>query len=157
MSMFDPSTFLDATTDTDFETKRREVPEGDYPGVCHKVMVNPVQTKNGERYQLVLTWVVDDEDARMATGQEQPKVMQRVWLDLDENGGLKSGPNANVALGRIRAATGQNKAGKKWSPRNLEGAGALVHVSTRTVNEDKEGNTLDEPMVFTEVSRIAKL
>lgn len=156
MSMFDPNKFLDQTVDSDFETKRRDVPEGDYPGFCHKVSMNEVQTKNGPRYQLVLTWIIDDESARMATGQEQPKVSQRIWVDLDDNGNFKNGPNANVSLGRVRAATGQNKAGKKWSPRNLEGASATCHVSTRTVNEDKEGNPLDEPMVFTEVSRIAK-
>lgn len=156
MSIFDPDSFLNQTVDSDFETRRRDVPEGDYKGYVKKVTPVEVNTKNGTKYQLALIWVVDDESARMATGLDEPTVQQKVWLDLDENGNLKSGPNANVQLGRIRAAVGQNKAGKKWSIPMLEGAAATIHVGTRTVNEDRDGNPLDEPMVFTEVSRVAK-
>lgn len=157
MSIFDPDSFLDSKVEKDFETRRRDVPDGDYPAHVGKIRISdPISTKNGDRFQLILSWVVDDESARLATGMDEPTVPQKIWLDLDENGNLESGANKNIQLGRVRAAVGQNKAGKAWSPRSLEGAGALVHVGSRTVNEDKEGNPLDEPLTFVEVTRVAK-
>lgn len=158
MSIFDPDSFLDHSTDAEFETRRRDVPDGDYAAHISKMKLSDViKTKSGDRHQLILTWVVDDEKARLATGSDEPTVTQKIWLDINEDTGeLETGPNKNNALGRVRAAVGQNKAGKKWSPRSLEGASATIHVASRTVNEDKDGNPLDEPLTFVEVTRVAK-
>lgn len=157
-SVFNPKSFLDTSTDSAFETKRTEVPEGDYPGVIAKLEAEEFDRKDGTKgHQLTVFWTVDDEKARKATGLDNPTVRQKLFLDLTPQGAIATGQNMNIGLGRLREAIGQNKAGKKWSPSMLVGASALIHVGSRTVNEDKDGNPYAEPKVFVEVQSVAKL
>lgn len=160
-SAFDPKSFFDSSTDTSFDTKRTDVPEGDYAAVIAKMDAEELEIQNGARkgekaHQLTLFWVIDDENARAVTGLPEPTVRQKLWLDLTPQGALASGANMNIGLGKVRDAVGQNKAGKKWAPSMLIGASALVHVGSRTVNEDKDGNPYPEPKVFVEVQSVAK-
>lgn len=157
-SLFNPKAFLDTSTDTAFETKRTDVPENDYPGEITKLEAEEFTKKDGTAgHQLTVFWRVDDDKAREATGLKEPTVRQKIFLDLTPKGELASGKNMNLGLGKLREAVGQNKAGKKWVPSMLIGATALIHVGSRTVNEDKDGNPYPEPKVYVEVSGVAKL
>ena len=53
-----------------------------------------------------------------------------MFLDMDENGDLELGKGKNVDLGRLREALGQNTGGN-WSPSQLVGSSATIHVSNR--------------------------
>lgn len=161
-SAFNPKAFLDTSTDSSFETKRTDVPDNDYPGTISKLEAEEITIQQGKRqgekaHQLTVFWVVDDQKARDATGLPEPTVRQKLWLDLTPKGELATGKNMNIGLGKLREAVGQNKAGKKWVPSMLIGASALIHVGSRTVNEDKDGNPYPEPKVFVEVTGVAKL
>lgn len=154
MSTFDPVAFENMTIDQSNETKTTPLPEGDYRGLVSGVKIKTVKLSKGERAgqeQPVLEVVYDLEDPTGGKileelNRDKIQVRQDIWLDVD-NGTLAFGPNLNVQLGRLRDAVGQNKAGKPWAFKMLEGAGpVMVHVTHRTVNED----------VYSQVSKISK-
>lgn len=161
-SAFDPKTFLDRSTDTAFDTARTNVPEGDHHGIIKSVTAEEVTIQTGQRagqkaYKMFVTWSVDDPKVREVTGLAEPSVRQDFFIDLTPTGAFINGANMNVDLGKLRDAVGQNKAGKQWRPSMLIGSAALIHVTHRTVDQDRDGNPLAEPRVFAEVKKVAKL
>jgi hypothetical protein len=138
------SQFTDAN-----ETEFKAVPEGEYQAVVKKVECNAWQAKDGSRsgLKLDLTWTIDDESVRQATGMAEPSVSQSLMLDMTESGALAVGTNKNVNLGRLREALGQNVSGRPWSPNMLQGQVARVAVKHR----------LWEDKTFAEVKGVTKL
>lgn len=149
MSTFDPQSFMSSQFNEASETKFIACPEGEFPAVVKHVEANTWQSKDGSKsgLKLDLTWTIDDESVRQSTGMAEPQVKQSVMLDLTESGGLATGTNKNVNLGRLRDAVGQNVSGKPWSPPMLQGQVARVTVRHR----------LYEDQVFAEVKGVAKL
>lgn len=149
MSTFSPESFMSSQFTDANETSFKAVPEGEYPAVVKEVACNSWQSRDGSRsgLKLDLTWIIDDAGVKAVTGMEEPNVKQSVMLDLTDSGGLATGTNKNVNLGRLREAVGQNQAGKPWNPGMLQGQVARVSVKHR----------LYEEQTFAEVKGVAKV
>lgn len=134
MSAFNPDTFLNSETNEANATTYVPVPEGEFNASIKDV--KPRVLSDG-RAVLDLSWIVDDEQARVETGMAEPLVRQTLWLDITEQGGLDFGKGKNVGLGRVREALGQNQSGKPWAPGMLIGGVAKIKV---THSIDKRDN-----------------
>jgi hypothetical protein len=132
-----------ASVQAPLPTQITPCPEGEYTGMIEKIELRTMDTKNGPRAILGVSWSITDEGAKQATGRDPLIVRQDCWLDLNEAGNdLASDPAANVDLGRVRAAVNQNNEGP-WQMGMLTGAGpAIVKVTHRT--DEKTGNVYDE-------------
>ena len=126
MSSFNPDLFLNTEIDESNSTTYVPVPEGEFPGSIKEL--KPRVLTDG-RAVLDVTWIIESEEAREATGMAEPRCRQTIWLDLDSNGMLDFGKGKNVALGRLREAVGQNQSGKIWQPGMLVGQMATVKVT----------------------------
>jgi hypothetical protein len=146
-----PEEFLNQTTDEALDTQLLPVPEGEYSATASKINLREFQIKRGERagqtgYSLDITWDIQDEGVASMLGRP-PSCRQSLFLDTTEGGGLDFGKGRNVSLGRLRAAIGQNEAGKPWSPNMIVGSIAIVKVEHRIV----------EDATYSEVKRVAGL
>lgn len=130
MSTFDADLFLHTTHEEANETAFLPIPEGEYEALVDNIKVGPLK----DWTVLKIQWDILSEELRVEF--DQPKVIasQSVFLDLDDNGLLKFGPNANVQLGRLREALGQNT-GQPWSLNDLKGAGPAYIRIIHTPNE----------------------
>jgi hypothetical protein len=90
--------------------------------------------------------LVTDQRVKEKLKRESVKVRMRLSLDLSDAGGLATGPNKNVALGRLRDALNQNKPG--WTPQQLLGAGPFIGKVTHQQVKDA---------VYADVTRAAKI
>lgn len=135
MSSFDPNTFMSAETSQANATKYVPVPEGEFTASIKEI--KPRVLSDG-RAVLDVSWIVDDEQARVETGMAEPLVRQTLWLDITESGGLDFGKGKNVGLGRVREALGQNQSGKPWAPGMLIGGVAKIKVTHSIDKRDNE-------------------
>lgn len=126
-STFDPDMFMNQQTADANDTQFVPVPEDDYPAVIKEIKAGTA----GDKPVLNITWAIDSEAAREATGLESPTVRQTIWLDLTDQGGLDMGKGKNVGLGKLREALGQNTPGQPWSPGMLSGQVAIIKVEHR--------------------------
>ena len=83
------------------------------------VKVRKVNTKDGLRAVMDVTWLILDEDVKKETELERPTCRQGFFLEVNDKGGLERGKNKNVGLGRLLEALGINQ-GDKWSPEGLK-------------------------------------
>lgn len=125
MSTFNPDTFLNTEATEANATTYTPCPEGE-PVAAIKAIKPRVLTDG--RAVLDVTWTVDDEEAREATGMAEPAVRQTLWLDITESGGLDFGKGKNVGLGKLREAVNQNSSGKPWTPGMLVGQVARIKI-----------------------------
>jgi hypothetical protein len=90
--------------------------------------------------------VVTDQRVKEKLKRDSVKIRMCLGLDLSDAGGLATGPNKNVGLGRLRDALNQNKGG--WTPQQLLGAGPFIGKVTHTQVKDA---------VYADVTRAAKI
>lgn len=147
--MFNPDTFLQATTTEVNDTKKIPCPAGEYSAVVEKVEARPWQSKDGLKSGVALdiTWAIDDPAVKETVGRDNVQVRQGLMLDLLESGGLDMGKGKNIALGRLREATGLNVPGQPFSPTMFAGRAAKVTVSHRVDGED----------IYDEIKKVAAL
>lgn len=132
-STFDPDMFMNSQTTDANDTTLVPVPVGDYPASVKEVVAGTA----GDKPVLNVTWTINDQAARDATGMENPTVRQTIWLDIDEaTGGLQTTRGKNVGLGKLRAALNQNQPGQPWAPGMLKGQAAIVKVTHRADKDD---------------------
>lgn len=143
--MFDPNAFLSAAVDP-MATKMEVCPEGEHPFMMDTEgkMLQPKNVKGTsdkgpyDFWQLELVALCQSEEVKQKLSRQKVPVRMRINLDLDLNTGKpETGPNKNVALGRLREALGQNKPG--WAPSALLGAGPFIGLVKHT--QGKDGNT----------------
>lgn len=141
MATFDPEEIMEMQTEGEMATSFTPVPEGEYPAYITKVDARSGTSKAGNDYTMMdVQWAITDPGVAEEVGIEEPSVRQSLFLDFDEStGALAMGKGKNIALGRLRAAVGQNGPGA-WNPRQLEGAAAVVRVSHR----ENDGNIYAE-------------
>lgn len=126
--MFSPETFFSTAITEANDTRFPNVPEGEYTAVLDKVEARQ-HDKDGKTSTILdVTWSIDDEGAKAATGLARPTVRQSIFLDMTPNGGLDMSPGKNVKLGKLREALGMNTPGKPWAPSMLIGSVARVLV-----------------------------
>lgn len=135
---FDPKAFLDVTLTAALDTKRTPVPAGDYIAICGKPDIRTAQKKsdNSDLVFLEVPLLIDSADARAATGMDTPSVRYSAMLEFSASGGLDTGKGKNVGLGRLREATGLNKAGEAFSMTMFEGKALKVKVAHRVEGPD---------------------
>lgn len=147
-SMFDPGTFLDATT-TEAAVKRPPLPPGLYVGTIQAVKTDSGTIGKGDRIgQPWLSFIVPIKIEVPAAVKEQFKdypeqvtLTERPFADLTaDHKGLDWGLGKNRGLRIIREATGTNTAGEVFAPRMLEGRQVQVQV----VHELYNGETVEK-------------
>ena len=150
MTAFNPENFINTETTESNSTRVIPVPEGD-----HRAFIDKVDAKTLGQNQspaLSILWKIDDMDGSVqeATGREENRVEQLIWLDINDSGGLDHSDGKNVQLGRLRKALGQNQPGQAWAPSMLVGGMAMIHVS-----HDPDKN--DPDVVYARVRRVSPL
>lgn len=147
--MFNPDTFLQATSTEANDTKKIPCPAGEYTAVAEKVEARQWQSKDGLKSGIALdiTWSIDDPAVKEVVGRDNVQVRQGLMLDLLDSGGLDMGKGKNIALGRVREATGLNVAGQPFAPSMIQGRAAKVTVSHRVDGED----------IYDEIKKVAAL
>lgn len=141
---FNIEAFLDNPVET-LETKRELIPEGDYTG-----LIDDISVKTEQSFLILeVVWEVLGDDLRTRLNLKKVTVRQSFFVDVDINGCLASGKNANVGIGQLREAMNLNSPGIPL--RALKGAGpALISVRHRV---DKN----DPTRIYAEVRKVTKL
>lgn len=135
MSQFDPDLFLSQEVKGENATSYTPIPEMESALlVCKEVKVRVIK---GGSIVMDVHWIVDEQEARDATGQDEPIIRQGVFLDIDSHGALEMGEGKNVNLGRVRAAIGQNDK-KAWAPSMIIGAVCRGQITQRPDPKDAE-------------------
>lgn len=139
MTMFDADSFLHMQVAEANDTKRIPVPVGEYTAIVKEVKTRSWQSKTDATkagIALDVTWSIDDQAAKDATGRDEVTLRQGIMLDLSEAGGLDMGKGKNIGLGRLRTAVGLNTPGEPFAFTMLTGRMAKVQVSHRVDGED---------------------
>ena len=143
--LFDPTAFLDQTTETASE-KRPPVPALDYLATITDLEIKQWQSKDkynedgtlksGIQFVMSLELQLPPEIQEMC---KIPKLtlVDRPMIDmLPDRTGIDYGVGKNNRLRQYREATGLNNPGQSFSPRML--VGRLIKV--RVAHEDYQGN-----------------
>lgn len=147
--MFDANTILNMQIEGATSTQLVPVPIGEYTATVSKLEPRVVTRQDGSSTPIVrVVWMISDPGVQAVTGREQNYVQQDLWLDMLPSGALDMSPGANIALGRLREAVGQNNPGQPWAFTRLIGQTARILVDHRT---DDAGN------VYPQVRRVSAL
>lgn len=145
-SLFDPNSFLDATT-TEQSTKRPPIPAGsDLVATITKIVSRAWTgkkdpTQSGIAIDLTLEFdLTQNPSVRQAVGVDKCTIVDGIMLDLTDAGAVDYSPGKNNKLRRYREALGLNVAGQQFSPRMMEGR--LVRAKIK--HEPYEGDLYDK-------------
>lgn len=140
--MFSEQDFLHSPVEGANSTQRLTLPiEGNpYIGVIKKLesRQSPGKKDPSKTYTF-LDAQIDLELPQAIQAQmkrDSASVRYSMMLDLTDNGSLDMTEGANVNLGRLRKAVGQNDDTKPWKPMDLVGAPLKVTVTHRVDGED---------------------
>jgi hypothetical protein len=138
--MFDTDSFLNSVVTGSNSTKVVPCPIGEFPGVIDKISARQWQSGDGTKTGVALdvTWAIEDDEAKATTGRDVVTARQGIMLDLTPDGAIDMGEGKNVALGRLRAATGLNDPSVEFSFNQLPGRMAKVKVGHRPDKNDSE-------------------
>jgi hypothetical protein len=151
---FDAQNFMNAVFTEVNDTKIVPCPAGEFYAQIEKVEPKSGTIGKGERVgepwaSLAVTYTIEDEAVKQLVGRDIVRVTDGVMLDLTASGGLDMGKGKNIALGRLREATGLNQPGKQFSPLML--VGQRVKVAVRHVPGYRDPSSL-----VAEVSGVVK-
>lgn len=150
-SIFDPNAFLNTEIKGAIDTTVVPIPEGEYNAqVSRAPRFRKIDTKNGERVVMDVSWGIDDENVKKITMHDNPAARQTVFLDLTEEGAMDMSKGKNRQLGLLREAVGQNTEKGTWSPAQLEGTVAHVKV-------EHSPNEADPDNPFANVTRVTAI
>lgn len=154
--MNDFSALMNQNVDAPMSTQMKAIPEGEYLARIDDIKLDSIPIKKGERAGtdapvLRITWLITDEGLLNSMEREKVTVRQDVWLDLDIGGGLDFSEGKNVRLGQLRAALGQNEAGKAWNLTHLK-SGSVVYIKVSIRSDER-----DPDRKYNDVVRVAPL
>jgi hypothetical protein len=142
--MFDINSLTNMVIEGANSTQIVPVPEGEYTATIIGLDAREITRQDGTTAPILsVTWQVN--------GVELPgsnQVRQDIWLDMTPAGTLDMSEGKNIALGRLRAAVGQNRPGVRWTFGNLMGQSARILVTHRRT---------DDGEVFAQVKRVTSL
>lgn len=130
---FDPMQFVDMEITAPL-VRRPPLPVQDYVAIIGEVTCVPWQgktdtTKSGLRYVVPLNVQVPPEiKAELNLSSDTIKLTDSIMLDLNESGGIDTGPGKNTALRKYRDALDMNKPGEPFSARRMQGQPVLVKI-----------------------------
>jgi hypothetical protein len=150
--MFDTDSFLNSAVTGANSTKVVPCPIGEFPAVIDKIAARQWQSKDGTKTGVALdvTWAIEDDEAKAATGRDVVTARQGVMLDLAPDGSIDMADGKNVGLGRLRAAVGLNDPSVEFSFNQLPGRMAKAKVSHRPDANDPE-------IVYAQVDAVTNL
>lgn len=141
MSTFNPEAFEQTVVEQASETDFTPTPKGEYTAYVDDYSWREVNDIPVCAAKLKII----DEKLKELLGQDDPWISYDMFIELEPNGTLAFGPNKNVALGRLREALGQNRAGEPWTFSMLRGAGPVKI----TVEPDKK-----QPEKYSRVAKV---
>lgn len=147
-----PEDFLSKPTEGEMSTKQTPIPEGDYLAVIDKLEFVSIPTKNGEAPAFNVNWKIDNPTLQQELGRPL-FVRQTLWLDITDSDELDNSPGRNVALGRLRAAVGQNSPSKAWSPNEL--LGCVANIAVKQSFKKNSDGSFDTSVIYENVSRVS--
>ncbi len=144
MTVFDPQAFVNQEMKGAIDTTITPVPQGEFTGqITRPPKFRQIDTKDGERVVMDVTWGIDNAEVKKKTGIDNPIARQSVFCDVitDDEGritGLDTAKGKNRQLGLLREAVNQNDSRRPWAPAMLEGAIAKVKVEHSPNENDPE-------------------
>lgn len=145
-SVFDPNSFLDATT-TEASTKRPPIPAGtDLVGTITKAVGRAWQgkkdpTQSGVAVDLTIEFDLNQNVAvRALVGIDKVQIVDGIMLDRTDSGAIDYAPGKNGKLRRYREALDLNKPGEGFSVRMMEGR--LIRCKIK--HDPYEGDIFDK-------------
>ncbi len=138
VSAFDPQTFIDSSIEGANDTSITPVPIGEWMAQADNVKGRKINTKDGERAVMDVTWEILDEGVKEEMEREKVTCRQSVFLDITAEGGIDFGKGKNRQLGLLREALGQNDPSRQWAPSMVIGQPAKVVVEHSPNDNDPE-------------------
>jgi hypothetical protein len=152
-SVFDPSTFLDATT-TEANTRRPPVPAGtDLVGIIGEPVPRQTQgVKDPSKTYLFLDIPItfdlnEAPNIKEITGVDQLTLRHSISLDTTPSGALDNSKGKNGGLRVLREALGMNNPGEPFSIRAIQGRRIRAKIKQRTYQGE----------LFDEIDSVAKV
>lgn len=147
MSTFDADSFLNQSVEGALDTKYPVVPADKYVAQVDKVSTSDGIISKGENagkkwVSLNLHWNVMDEELKREMERDKVVVVQRIFLDLNDDDTIAVGKGKNVKLGQVRDAMGQNDPSQPWSPNFLIGQMAEIDVVVTANDQGDERNDI---------------
>lgn len=148
--MFNSDDFLNQQATGPLSTRRDPLPVGDYKAQITKIEARQLDTKDGKRTVMTVTWSLMDTAEIAAAGREgTPTARQDLWLDVKEDGKtLDFDKGKNIDLGRLYEALGLNDGGA--TPGMLKGQVGTIRIE-HNVDKNKPEN------VFERVAKVTAL
>lgn len=141
--MFSEQDFLNAQTQGANSTKRTALPIGTYVAVIGPDL--KVRETQGKKDPTKVYYFLDlpleiqlppDVQAELKRPNSTYPLKYGFSLDLTESGALDMSEGANVQLGRVRKALGQNDPTRPWAPAHMVGQQLRVEIKHRIDGED---------------------
>ena len=149
LSSFNPDTFVNVEYEEAIDTTITPIPVGEWSASSNIIKFRKINTKDGERTVMDVTWELLEEEVRKATGLDHPTCRQTIFLDINDANGIDMSKGKNRQLGLLREALGQNVAGQRWSPGMIEGQMATVTVVHNADREDPE-------IIYSNIKKVTK-
>jgi len=147
---FDAESFLNQDYVGSNSTEFVAVPIGERTGIINAINAKEiVSQKNGNTYRfLEVDYIIDDDEAREATGMAEPRARQSMILDIADDGTIDRRKGKNVSLGKLRDACDLNDPKQQFNFNMLIGKAVKCNIKHRI---DDNGQT------WAEVKGVAKL
>lgn len=132
---FDADSFLSQEIDANFDTEFTPIPEGEFEAQIDSIQLSSFTDRDSGEEKPILKpmWRILDPEVIEATGMENPKCPQTVFLDY-EGGVLLTGTNKNIMLGKLKEMAG-NPA--NFTLNDLVGVTATVRVKQRILDDGR--------------------
>lgn len=158
MALFNEDEFLGATVTGASATRRKNLPPNSYTAVIKDLgtrdSVGKAGTKRaGEKFYWLdceLEVQLSGTPAAVELKRDTYKLTHSLGLDLTESGALDMSEGANVYLGQLRKACGQNDPSRPWRPRDLVGNIIRIEVTN-------EPDATDPERIYDRIKSVAAL
>lgn len=113
-------------------TVRRPVPIGEWKAVIDDVELETFPGKKDTTKTYLrcnVSYRILDERVLAELGRDKVMAVDGWLVDLTDGGDIDFGPDRNVNLGRLRAATGCNNPGDEWSFPGFKGKTVKVKIT----------------------------
>lgn len=137
--MFDVDALMNATVQESNSTFINPLPAGDLNAVIDKASLAQGNKDGKPWVRLDVVYDVTSPETKEATGLEEPKAFQTIFLELRENGTLNTDIGKNIPLGKLRVATGLNEPGQPFNFSMFVGKPVIVHIKNEVNKQDPDG------------------
>lgn len=146
MALFNEDEFLGSTVTGATSTRRKNLPPGTYIALIKDLgtrdtVGKPGSKRAGEKFY----WLDAELEVQLAgtpaaaeLKRDTYRLTHSLGLELTESGALDMSEGANVYLGQLRKALGQNDPSRPWRPRDMVGNLIRIEVTNEPDANDSE-------------------